>query len=219
MIHQAVKKKVPEYVILKKMRDIVKDIPSFNVREKAWTYRLLKKTADLMYIQNGNLLNSQIKMYYSGLNKINEHANSRKRKMNLLETMMYHRASAGVFYICSIHSNPAEDHKDYQGKIYVDRYWKDTLKGLPEMRKKVAAYIKNHGIMTVQEAIREPVYLITRPYCKHFFISLDTDEVLGNSVNKIIKNHSQISVKTHNIDYRKKFYRFRKQVYTVLNAE
>lgn len=219
MIHQAVKKEVPEYIVLKKLRDIVKDIPSFNVREKARLYRLLKKTADLMYIQNGNLVNSQIKTYYSGINKIEEHGNARHRRQNLLETMMFHRANYGVFYMTSSHSDSEKLHEQYQGKIFVDRYWRYTLKDLPETQKKVAAYIRNHNIMTVQEIIKGPVYMITRPYCRHYFIKLDTDEVLSNSVNKILKNHPEAVVKEKNLDYRKKFYRFRSKVITVLNAK
>lgn len=215
MINQAVKKEVPEYIVLKKIRDIVKDIPSFNVREKAWLYRLLKKIADLMYIQNGKLYKTQIRMYISRVNSIEEHARSRKKRTDFLETMMFHRANYGVFYICSVHSNPAEDHKDYQGKIYVDRFWKDILKDLPETRKKVAAYIRNHDLRTVQEIKKAPVYLTTRRYCKHFFISLGTDEVLNNGLKGIIKNHSELKVKDKPQDNR----RIMNKIVTVLESE
>ena len=217
MIHKAVLNKIPEHEILKKIRGMIQDTPDFNIREKAALYRIIKKTATLMYIQNGNLENGQIKYYSTGWNKVEEHKNARKRKMNLADEMRNHRANNGVFYMSSIHSNPAPDHAAYQGQIYVDRYWKNTLAGDRVVLRGVAAYIKNHNTMTVQEVVGEPVYLITRPYCKHFFISLDTDEVLSNSVNKIQKEHPEAHTRSHNIYYRKKYYRFREQIHTVLD--
>lgn len=219
LIYKSVQDSIPLNQLMQKVRDVIQDIPDFNVREKAKMYVLVKKTAKLMYIQNGNLENSQLKTYYSGINKVSEHANSRKRKQNLAGMMRNNRAKGGVFYICSTHSNPATDHAEWQGRIYVDRYWRNTLEGDEIALKKVAAYIRNHDIKTVQEICREPVYLITRPYCKHFFIELDTDEVLNSSLNSIKKNHPEAIVKTHNINYRKKYYRFRAKVRSVLNPD
>ena len=219
LIYDAVQAGTPENQVMLKIRDMIKSIPDFNIREKAWLYRTVKRAADLMYVQEGRLENSQIKNYSVRLNKIEEHANSRKRKMNLVTEMRDNRARGGVFYMTSIHSNPAEDHKDYQGVIYVDRFWRSVLEDDTETRDKVEAYIRNHDTMTVQEVCGPPVYMITRPYCKHFFIELDTDEVLGSSVNKIRKEHSEVNVRTHNINYRKKYYKFREKIHTVLNME
>lgn len=219
LIHQAVLEDTPEHEILQKIRGVIKHAPDFNIREKAALYRTVKKTADLMYMQNGKLENGQIKNYSSSINKIEEHKNARERKLNLIQNMRLNRARGGVFYMSSTHSNPAKDHADWQGRIFVDRYWKMTLEGQPDVQKKVAAYIRNHDVITVQEVCGEPVYLITRPYCKHFMIELDTDEVLGNSVNKIQKDHPEAMVRSHNVNYRKKYYRFRERIHTVLNME
>ncbi len=219
LIYQAVLDKTPETVILKKIRGIIQDTPDFNIREKAALYKTIKKTADLMYIQNGKLENGQIKNYSTSINKIEEHRNARNRKLNLVQDMRFNRAKGGVFYMSSIHSNPAKDHEEWQGRIYVDRYWKSTLDEQPDIQNKVAAYIRNHNILTVQEVCGEPVYLITRPYCKHFFIELDTDEVLSNSVNKIRKMHPEAHTRSHNIYYRKKYYKLREKIHTVLNMD
>ncbi len=193
--------------------------PDFNIREKARLYKVIKRIVELMYVQDGKLENGQIKNYSTGIGKIEEHRNARNRKQNLIQDMRVNRAQGSVFYMCSIHSNPAEDHKDWQGRIYVDRYWKSILDGQPEVQKKVAAYIRNHDTLTVQEICGEPVYLITRPYCKHFFIGLDTDEVLGNGLKKIQRDHPEAHTRSHNVYYRKKFYRFRERIHTVLNME
>ncbi len=219
LIYQAVLDKVPEHVILKKVRGIIQNTPDFNIREKAALYRTVKRMADLMYIQEGRLENGQIKNYSTSINKIEEHRNARNRKQNLVTEMRGNRARGGVFYMSSIHSNPAKDHAAWQGVIYVDRYWRSILADDPVTQKKVEAYIRNHDILTVQEIVGEPVYLITRPYCKHFFIELDTDEVLGSSVNKIRKEHPEAHTRSHNIYYRKKYYKLREKIHTVLNME
>ena len=219
LIYQAVLDKVPEHVILKKVRGIIQNTPDFNIREKAALYRTVKRMADLMYIQEGRLENGQIKNYSTSINKIEEHRNARNRKQNLVTEMRDNRARGGVFYMSSIHSNPAKDHAAWQGVIYVDRYWRSILADDPVTQKKVEAYIRNHDTLTVQEIVGEPVYLITRPYCKHFFIELDTDEVLGSSVNKIRKEHPEAHTRSHNIYYRKKYYKLREKIHTVLNME
>ena len=217
MIYQAVQDKTPETVILKKIRGMIQNTPSFNVREKAALYNVIKRTADLMYVQEGILYNGQIKQYATGLGKVEEHKNSRARKINLIQELRSNRAQNGVFYLSSTHSNAAKGHKDWQGVVFVDRFWRSILEDDPDTKRKVAAYIRNHNTLTVQEIVGEPVYLITRPYCKHFFIKLDTEEVLNNGVKKIRASHPEAQVKTHNINYRAKYYRLREKIYTVLN--
>lgn len=217
IIHQAVLDKTPEHEILAKLRGMIKNTPDFNIREKRCLYKIVKKTVLLMYYQNGNLYNRQIKQYVTGLNKVEEHKNVREKKFNMTMNMRYNRATQRVFYMCSTHSNPAKDHAEWQGKIYVDRFWREALAYDDVRLKMVAAYIKNHDVKTVQEICGAPVYLLTRPYCKHFFISLDTNEVLGSSINKIKKNHPEAVVHTHNINYRKKYYQIRRRIHSVLN--
>ena len=212
LIHEAVLNQTPQEKVLMKVRDIINDIPNFNIREKAQMYVLVKKIAVLMYMQEGKLYNKQILTYSTGINKIQEHADSRKRRIGVRDEMRAHRARTGVFYMLSSHSNPAEGHAPYQGQIFVDRFWKSITGG----DKRVQAYIRNHNTLTVQEIIRAPVYMITRPYCKHFFIELDTEEVLNNGLKKVRQNHPEAQVRTHNINYRKKYYRLRGQIHTVL---
>ena len=218
-INDAVQKGIPETVILKKIKGMIETSPNFNIREKAAMYKVIKRVADLMYIQNGKLYNGQIREYSTGLNKIEEHRNARLRKKKLIAEMQGSRASSKVFYMSSIHSNPAKDHADWQGKIYVDRYWRSILADDEAMLKRVGAYIRNHNTMSVQDVCGSPVYLITRPYCKHFLISLDTDEVLGNSINKIKKDHPEAHTRSHNIYYRKKYYRMRERIHTILGMD
>lgn len=217
LIQQAVLDNTPERVLLRKLRGVIQDAPDFNIREKRALYRAALRLADLMYTQNNELYSKQIMRYYVDTNKVLEHKNDRDRKLNLVKEMRTHRASTGVFYMSSMHSNPAPDHADWQGVVFVDRYWRSVLGDDEDTKKKVAAYIRNHDIVTVQDICGAPVYMITRPHCKHYMIPLDTDEVLNNGVNRIRTNHEkEVRVRTHNLNYRKKFYKFRDKVATVL---
>ena len=107
-------------------------------------------------------------------------SNLRKKKDSIRAHL---RTPGQIFFICSVHEKPAEDHKDYQGKIYVDRFWRMKVGG-GEFYS-VLSYIKNHDTITVQEIMGDPVYLVTRPNCKHFFIPLDTQSVLHRSERSI----------------------------------
>lgn len=114
-----------------------------------------------------------------------------------------------IFFLCSKHSNPALDHKDYQGKIYVDRYWRQKVSGKDYYA--VLSYIKNHKVETVQKIMGPPVYLITRPYCKHYFIPQDTSTVLHSSLKKllVVKRSKKYSAS--------EYYRIRSEIYNKLN--
>lgn len=93
-----------------------------------------------------------------------------------------------VFYACSIHGSPAKDHADYQGKIYVDRYWRKYAGSrLPDwLSKAIEDYIHKNDIMSIQKIMGPPVWLGTRPYCKHFFIPVKTLTVLTQNKNEYI---------------------------------
>lgn len=101
---------------------------------------------------------------------------------------LWEQFQTGVFYLCSTHINPAKDHADWEGKVYVHEDWESRVS--PETHDKVAAYIRNHNLHTVQWVVGEPVYLITRPNCKHYFIEVSVEEVLGSSVRKMLKKHN-----------------------------
>lgn len=95
--------------------------------------------------------------------------------------------SGSIFYLCSSHINPAKDHADWEGKIYVDEDWMDKCDDSD--KKRIAAYIRNHKIVSVQWVTGAPVWLVYRPNCKHYLIPVSVDEVLGNSAKKLLKEH------------------------------
>lgn len=122
------------------------------------------------------------------------------------------RSGNTIFFLCSSHKNCASDHIDYQGKIYVDRFWRQKVSGA-EYRA-VASYISNRYVSTIQGVMGEPVYMTTRPYCKHYFIPLDTATVLSKSVNSIRKELEKR--KPIDTDYREEYYEVRQSVFAAL---
>lgn len=93
-----------------------------------------------------------------------------------------------IFYLCSYHSDCANDHVDYQGKIYVDEAWESVVSA--DMKEKVQDYIDAHKIETIQNVRDGEPYLTTRPNCRHYFTPMSTEEVLGSSVKKMLKDNN-----------------------------
>lgn len=89
-----------------------------------------------------------------------------------------------VFYIASFYGDCAKDHADFQGKIYYDANWKENA---PKDRiDEIQNYIDSKNLKSVQEVMDAPVYLTTRPNCRHYFTAIDIDTVLGAKTNSDI---------------------------------
>ena len=84
-----------------------------------------------------------------------------------------------IFYLASEHPDCADDHKDYQGKIYIKDSWRTIIKQ-KELIPKIEAFINQKRIMTIEKAIAQPIWLSTRPNCRHYFIPITVQQALGN---------------------------------------
>lgn len=93
-----------------------------------------------------------------------------------------------IFYLASEHNDSALDHKDWQGKIYIDKEWRKLITD-KESIEKVENYLHNNTIYFFQWVIDKPVYFITRPNCRHYFKSLTIDEVVGSQTNKLVEKY------------------------------
>ena len=100
----------------------------------------------------------------------------------------YSRASYSPFFLASAHPHPAKDHAAWEGKIYVDADWAAHVRD-DQDRARIAAYIRNRGIRTVQWVTGPPVYLINRPNCKHYLTNIPLDEVLHSSTKSLLRRH------------------------------
>ena len=150
-----------------------------------------------------------------------ERASTARRKNRIIkDTLKENRQQRLpiVFYLCSYHEKPALDHKDYQGKLYIDRYWRSAVLQYSELawlEAPIDAYIKNHKIQTMQEVVGGTPYLTTRPYCKHFFIPVDIWTVLTSSLSAIKREHPEAvqgtGKKSHR-QYRRDYYKLRDNI-------
>ena len=99
--------------------------------------------------------------------------------------LMRGRREPVVFYLVSSHQKPQEAHKDLQGKLLVDYYWKSTLEKAGFDTGTVGKVIRNRRIRTVQWAMGAPHYLVTRPNCRHYLIPVKTSYVLSHSLEDV----------------------------------
>ena len=92
------------------------------------------------------------------------------------------RKNGEYFYLASSHGDCAEDHKPYQGKLYVDE----------KAPQEVIEYAKSRNMWTVQWVMGKPAWFITRPHCRHYFVSLTERQVRGRKTKNLIRKY-----KTH----------------------
>lgn len=117
-------------------------------------------------------------------------------KLSYLSDLM----SEGIFYLCSQHTHCAEGHKDFQGRVYVSENWRERCPD-SATRRRVASYIRNHSCQTVEEIVGDPVYMVTRPNCRHYFVGLDIEEVMHSSAKTMLKRHDMIKTGVSSYEY------------------
>lgn len=98
------------------------------------------------------------------------------------------KSNGVIFYLCNFFGNCADDHKDYQGKLYYDKSNLHTIKD-EEMKSKVLAFIKEKKLMDVTEVQEKEPFLTTRPNCRHKFKPMTNEEVLTKSVGRLIREN------------------------------
>ena len=91
------------------------------------------------------------------------------------------------FFLASSHPKPAKDHAAWEGKVYYDEAWEDYASESDQ--DAIRAYIRNHKLRTIQWVVGEPVYLVTRRNCKHYFRHIPLDEILHASARSLLKKH------------------------------
>lgn len=89
--------------------------------------------------------------------------------------------SAGVvFYISNHFSDCADDHKDYQGKIYYDKRYK-SMGYDKEQIKRIEGIIRMKKMLSVQEVRDGKPYFTTRPNCRHTFTPISIEQAGGKA--------------------------------------
>ena len=119
--------------------------------------------------------------------------------------------SAGViFYICSSHSDCANDHANYQGKVYYDENWQSIVPS--DVEEQVAKYIRDNKLMTIQAVRDNKPFLTTRPNCRHTFKPITISQALNNTPVQLLNKFKMYkgkadSEKYKNLQLQRKFER------------
>jgi hypothetical protein len=104
-------------------------------------------------------------------------------------TQMSFDESPFVFVIASEHGDSAPDHKEWQGKIYYNENWREFVAD-PELAQRVEAFISYRQLRSYQWVRGEPVQMWTRWNCRHKLRAVPIEEVLSNSVSKILEDNN-----------------------------
>lgn len=113
---------------------------------------------------------------------------SNKITREIKDFMKENRKDNHIFYLVSSHGDSAIDHREYQGRMYIDE--KAKLNG-DEMEQKRL----HNAYLSIQFITSKPVWLITRPNCRHYFIALTWQEIEGKTTEELLKKYNMISSK------------------------
>lgn len=190
------------------LKQLLSQYEDLNVRDRAVLYNAIfdvsRKIKHRDDWEDVLVRNSTYDTVIAATRRVKKNVELRAKKKN------WKQPDGTIFYLCSYHTPVAEDHKPYQGKIYVDRYWRSLISD--DLYVAVLRYIKKNDIVTVQEIMGPPVYLTTRPYCRHYFIPLsDTRAVLNDA-----DGYVEMLNKTHRNKWYD-YYSVRSEVYSRLD--
>jgi hypothetical protein len=89
-----------------------------------------------------------------------------------------------VFYVVNEFGDCADDHADYQGRMYYDeKYLLFPL--TTDAKAMIRKHIQNNNLQSIQDVRDKPPYLTTRPNCRHKMKPVAIDRVLQESVENI----------------------------------
>ena len=165
----------------------------------------------LRYLSNHAINNQEHKIINKELRR--EQDETKNRVLN--DALDAISKDGKVFFVASSHDDCALDHLEAQGKIYIDQNWRNILSG--PIKDEVDVYVKQHNIDTMQYIINAPVYFITRPNCRHYFVRYSAEDILKGNYkvphHKIGPRHSLQTPSKINYEY----YSDRLELYQKLN--
>lgn len=204
---------------IQRMKELLTKNDVLDNKEKSFLFKYFQNLAKVStpdYLKRNYIIQDATR----AVNRAERASTARRKNKLIKETLRENRGQRlpVIFYLCSYHEKCAEDHKAYQGKIYIDRYWRSALEHYTELMwliDPIEAYIKNHNTLTMQEVVGNKPYITTRPYCKHFFIPVDVWTVLTSSVQAIKREHPESvsgTGKKSFRQYRQDYYKLRDNI-------
>lgn len=130
----------------------------------------------------------KLRVYQRFISLVNQEV--RNKEASVKEKVIRQLTSYGIenrehFALVSKHLDSAIDHIDFQGKIYL------LTNDLQESELLLASKL---GITrTLASVMHDKPYLITRPNCRHYFITLSESDIGSKSVDTLLKENKMIT--------------------------
>lgn len=130
----------------------------------------------------------KLRVYQRFISLVNQEV--RNKEASVKEKVIRQLTSYGIenrehFALVSKHLDSAIDHIDFQGKIYL------LTNDLQESELLLANKL---GInKTLASVMHDKPYLITRPNCRHYFITLSESDIGNKSVDTLLKENKMIT--------------------------
>lgn len=130
----------------------------------------------------------KLRVYQRFISLVNQEV--RNKEASVKEKVIRQLTSYGIenrehFALVSKHLDSAIDHIDFQGKIYL------LTNDLQESELLLANKL---GInKTLASVMHNKPYLITRPNCRHYFITLSESDIGNKSVDTLLKENKMIT--------------------------
>lgn len=130
----------------------------------------------------------KLRVYQRFISLVNQEV--RNKETSVKEKVIRQLTSYGIenrehFALVSKHLDSAIDHINYQGKIYL------LTNDLQESELLLARKL---GIdRTLASVMHDKPYLITRPNCRHYFITLSESDIGSKSVDTLLKENKMIA--------------------------
>ena len=130
----------------------------------------------------------KLRVYQRFISLVNQEV--RNKEASVKERVIRQLTSYGIenrehFALVSKHLDSAIDHIDFQGKIYL------LTNDLQESELLLANKL---GITrTLASVMHDKPYLITRPNCRHYFITLSESDIGDKSVDTLLKENKMIT--------------------------
>ena len=130
----------------------------------------------------------KLRVYQRFISLVNQEV--RNKEASVKEKIIRQLTSYGIenrehFALVSKHLDSAIDHIDFQGKLYL------LTNDLQESELLLARKI---GITrTLASVMHDKPYLITRPNCRHYFITLSESDIGSKSVDTLLKENKMIT--------------------------
>ena len=130
----------------------------------------------------------KLRVYQRFISLVNQEV--RNKEASVKEKIIRQLTSYGIenrehFALVSKHLDSAIDHIDFQGKLYL------LTNDLQESELLLASKL---GITrTLASVMYDKPYLITRPNCRHYFITLSESDIGSKSVDTLLKENKMIT--------------------------